>query len=363
MTAGAPSASEPSGVLASDRLRERNNWDIVRLFMATIVVAYHGFVMTGLPTPAWYSAIARGDLAVAGFFGLSGYIVAGSYYRAHGLKSYFLSRFCRIYPAYAVSVLFALAVGLFVSTSRDAGELVWASGRYLLANLSFLNTIQSRIPGAFDTHLHPEINTAWWTLKIEVAFYVVLPLMLLLLKGRAGLGWAATLYAFGYAWSTGWSLLADPGQSNLYARMARQLPGWTGYFVVGATAYLYRDLLVRHRWIIAALSAFVVLWGAHTFDALAPLAITTLVLSIGLIGPHIPISRFGDLSFGIYIYHSPIIQLLIWFGVARQVGIVPFFLLSMVLLIPLAWASWTLIEHPAMRWTKSCQKPRQTAHG
>lgn len=355
-----PTAGEASSPLASDRLRERNNWDVVRLLLATMVVAYHGFVMTGLPTPAWYSTIARGDLAVAGFFGLSGYMVAGSYDRARGLKSYFLSRFCRIYPAYAVSILFALAVGLFVTTSRDASELIGASGRYLLANLSFLNTAQPGIPGAFENHIHPEINTAWWTLKIEVAFYFALPILLLLLKGRAGLAWAVALYMLGYAWSAGWNLLADPDQSNFYARLARQLPGWTGYFVVGATAYLRRDLLVRYRWIIALLSAGVVLSGVHTFDALAPLAVTALVLSIGLIGPHVPISRFGDISFGIYVYHSPIIQLLIWSGVAQRVGILPFFLLTMAVLVPLAWASWTLIEHPAMRWAKSKRKRERT---
>lgn len=341
-----------SGALTADRLRERNNWDLVRLILASMVVAYHGYVMTGLPVPPWYATIARGDLAVAGFFGLSGYMVAGSYDRSHGIRSYFVSRLCRIYPAYIVSILFALVVGLSVTTLHEPVTLLVASARYLLANVSFMNTMQPTIPGAFDNHIHSEINTAWWTLKIEVAFYFSLPIMLLILKMRLGVFWAIAMYILGYAWSTGWNHFADPEHLNFYARMARQLPGWTGYFVVGASAYLKRELLVRFRWPIALISACVVAGGIQTFDLLAPLAITGLVLSAGLVGRHIPISRFGDISFGIYIYHSPIIQLLIWSGITQRVGILSVFGLTMGILVPIAWLSWTFIEHPAMRWAK-----------
>ncbi len=339
-------------VTGSDRLRGRNNWDLVRLILATMVVAYHSYVMTGLPAPDWYTTIARGDLAVAGFFGLSGYMVAGSYARSGDLPTYFLARFCRIYPAYAASIIFALAVGLSVSTSASTMQLVSASGRYLIANLTFLNNVQGTLPGAFEDHLHPEINTAWWTLKIEVAFYFALPIFFLLLRRRHGLLWAAGLYALGYGWSAGFNLFADPAQSNFYARMARQLPGWTGYFVVGVAAYHHRDVLDRYRWPIAGVAAAIVLSGVHQFDIAAPLAITLLVLSAGLIGHHVPINRFGDISFGIYVYHSPIIQLLIWAGFAQRAGLLLTFGMTMLALVPLAWLSWTLIEHPALRWAK-----------
>jgi len=344
---------EPWRLAAADRLRERNNWDLVRLTLASMVVAYHSYVMTGLPAPTWYTAIARGDLAVAGFFGLSGYMVAGSYDRAHGLKTYFLSRLCRIYPAYAVSVIFALIVGLLVSTLNEWTTLLGSSVRYLLANLLFMNTIQPTIPGAFENNIHQEINTAWWTLKIEVAFYFFLPALMAVIRGKAGKACTLILYVAGYAWIVGWNSLADPEHTNIYARIARQLPGWTGYFVVGASAYIYRDHLIRFRWPIVMVSSCVVIIGVQTFYLVAPLAITALVLSVGLIGPHIPVNRFGDISFGIYVYHSPIIQLLIWSGITQRIGILSVFGLTMALLIPVAWLSWTVIEYPAMRWAKA----------
>lgn len=350
----------PKG-LPADRLRERNNWDLVRLILASMVVAYHSYVMTGLSAPTWYATIARGDLAVAGFFGLSGYMVTGSYDRARGIKAYFLSRLCRIYPAYVASIIVALTVGLSVSTLHDPMVLFGSSMRYLLANLSFMNTIQPTIPGAFESHIHQEVNTAWWTLKIEVAFYFALPIMMIFLKGKKGVMWAIFLYALGYAWSAGWNYFSDPEHRNFYARMARQLPGWTGYFVIGAIAYLGRKYLIKFRWPILFASACIVIIGVQTFDLIAPLAITTLVLSIGLIGPHVPVNRFGDVSFGIYVYHSPIIQLLIWSEIMRGAGISFFFMMTMGLLLPIAWLSWTFIEHPAMEWAKARNKAQRPA--
>lgn len=346
----------PSQTKTSDQLRENNNWDVVRLVLATIVVAYHSYVMSGLSVPSWYSCIARGDMAVAGFFGLSGYMVAGSYDRAPNLKAYFLSRIARIYPAYAASVIFALIVGLSVTTERNIATLATASGRYLLANLSFINTFQQTIPGSFVNNIHQEINTAWWTLKIEVMFYFSLPILFKILNSRRGIFWAFGLYLAAFAWGSGWNFYSDPQQSNFYARMARQLPGWGGYFVVGALLYLHQAQLIRFRWLIAAASLAILTLGLNSFDLLAPLVVTSLVLSAGLIGPHIPVSRFGDISFGIYIYHAPIIQLLIWLGIAPQLGAIGTFLAVMAILTPLAWLSWVFIEQPAMNWAKAKQR-------
>ncbi|MEI5687886.1 acyltransferase family protein [Sphingomonas kyungheensis] len=334
---------------------------MVRLILASMVVAYHSYVMTGLSAPAWYSTIARGDLAVAGFFGLSGYMVTGSYDRARDVKVYFLSRLCRIYPAYAASIMFALIIGLSVSTLREPMVLFVSSIRYLLANLSLMNTFQPTIPGAFEHNIHQEINTAWWTLKIEVAFYFILPGMLVLIRGRKGVIWAILIYMLGYAWSMGWNRFSDTNHINFYARMARQLPGWTGYFAVGASAYFSREHLMRFRWPIVFFSGYIVALGVQTFDLVAPLAITMLVLSVGLIGPHVPVNRFGDISFGIYVYHSPIIQLLIWSKMTGGVGILLFFALTMTLILPIAWLSWTFIERPAMEWAKARHKARRSA--
>ena len=57
-----------------------------------------------------------------------------------------------------------------------------------------------------------------------------------------------------------------------------------------------------------------------------------------------------DLSYGTYIYVFPLQQLLVVLGVHTTLGYWGYCLLCLLLVLPLAWLSWTLVEKPAMRW-------------
>ena len=87
-----------------------------------------------------------------------------------------------------------------------------------------------------------------------------------------------------------------------------------------------------------------------TFFGIA-LCFGTLVLWLGSIKTkrfqHI---RRNDYSFGIYIYHWPIIQMLR--SLLPPIGAIPLLLAAMAIVIPLAMLSWHYVEVPAMAYAK-----------
>ena len=85
------------------------------------------------------------------------------------------------------------------------------------------------------------------------------------------------------------------------------------------------------------------IFASDKYELLTPLALGIVVFAVGF-GPYAGnVSRYGDVSYGLYIYHSPIIQLLVFLGVFAfnpSLGL----LMAMIFAVTLAWLSWTLVE-------------------
>ena len=110
--------------------------------------------------------LSRGAKAVPIFVALSGFLIYRSLLRVRHLEQlrrYALRRFLRIYPAYAVTLLAALAVGLF-----DGRTPVF---QHLLAEFTMVRMF------GFDGLANPPL----WSLYVEVLFYLVAPVFVVLI--------------------------------------------------------------------------------------------------------------------------------------------------------------------------------------
>jgi peptidoglycan/LPS O-acetylase OafA/YrhL len=328
-----------------------NSFDLLRFWFAFTVFIVHCHTLSGEAALAWVDAWFSSDLAVKSFFVVSGLLVFMSYERSDTLRVYIEKRFRRIYPAYATVVLlcaFGLVAVSSVGASRYFGR-PWLG--YVGANLAFANFLQPALPGVFEHNAFDEVNGALWTLKIEVMFYAGVPLIAACFRplGRrtvlAALLVASVLYSWGMAY-----LAAQTG-NELYTRLGRQLPGQLAYFIAGAIVFYEITLFERFRagllaGGLALLAADVVVGGG----ALQPLWLAIAVATVGLSAIAPRFGRFGDFSYGVYILHFPIIQLMVGAGIFRRFPLAGTVLAAAVV-VSGAVALWHLVEKPCLRQT------------
>lgn len=325
-----------------------NNFDLVRTCLALIVVLAHAASLTNEPEFHWFSSVFDSYFAVKGFFVISGYLVMQSYLSSRSLGVFFEKRARRICPAYLLAVGLCLVIGAGVTelplAEFAASPETW---RYLVANLSFLNFFQHTLPGVFVGHETEAMNGSLWTIKIEICLYLCIPLIHALYTRFGALLGTAVLVIASAAWS--WYFL-DIYSGPLGKELARQFPGFMSYFVIGACLGVGR---LRGLLSAPALAACAALYYLSTDTAAAlltqPLFYAVLVLFLAT-AIRIPVNggRFGDLSYGTYLYHFPIIQLVVWAGLYDQdawLGLAT----SLAATLLMAYLSWHLIEKKLLR--------------
>jgi peptidoglycan/LPS O-acetylase OafA/YrhL len=322
---------------------QSNNFDLLRLALALLVFASHA------PLVGAAAALTPlGDAGVRAFFVISGCLVVKSWEESRTTRDYIARRARRIYPAYALVVIACATAGTLLTELPLASYLSRDLAAYLAANLVFLGTLHPTLPGVFTHNAETIVNGPLWTLKIEVVFYAVVPIVAVTLRLRYAAHAAVLVYVASVAWHEGFLELArhDPR----WEPWARQLPGQMSYFIAGAALHRWGDAFRAHgrRLAVLAPAGF----GAdHLLGAAVagPMATALLVGAFALLLKPLPNpARFGDLSYGLYITHYPIYQAF----ADRLTGAVPpavLVALALVASLAAAFASWHLVEKPALR--------------
>src|SRR6218665_2950930 len=232
----------------------RNNFDLLRLLAAADVMALHIYDLTAAPELSWLHWIDT-RLALCTFFIISGYLVFQSFEQTPRLARYADKRLRRIVPAYAAVIVLSVLMGACITSLAWADY--WRSGttwRYLLSNLAFLNFLQPSLPGVFDTHPYTAVNGALWTIKVELMFYMAVPLFVWLVRR---LGHHAVLgagFLLACLWWGGFTALALSTGKAMYVEVAKQMPGWLMFFLPGAWCFYERDRLRALGWRLGAVS-------------------------------------------------------------------------------------------------------------
>ncbi len=153
----------------------------IRAVAALLVMATHAAYTTGKYTHGYVGLVySRMEIGVPIFFVLSGFLLFGPWVKAvategqaPSVRRYAWHRVRRIMPAYAVTVIAAYAIYHF----RDAGPNPGHTWVGFLRNLSLTQIYTDQY---MYSYLHQGL-TQMWSLAVEVAFYVVLPLLAWLL--------------------------------------------------------------------------------------------------------------------------------------------------------------------------------------
>lgn len=386
-------------------LERENSCTFLRLFFSLAVVCGHASVLGGFG-PELLERLSGGaasgrEIAVQGFFVLSGFLIAKSLGENPSLWRFACHRAFRIYPAfwlYLVGTVFVLAPvmlhlgwpGRFTYWEMLAAgpKPAWnyfAQNWGLQAREFLIVPLFPRNPEAF------QVNGSLWSVRYEATLYLcaaaaaaawqlprraaglaaMLALVVMLVTGWLAAGFATVAFLWRVLLPRGHGLLtafvtlfacefALQIAPAAFAWMPRSL-AVAGFLLepvrrISTLAFLGGMLLWRYRahlrWDarLFAIAAAVLVAGVwfKRWHLAMPLALPYAVLFLAARLPFQKVERWGDFSYGIYIFSFPIQQLLAHFGLHRA-GFAAYLAGSVVLSIAAGMLSWWLVEKPALR--------------
>ncbi|MDX5412423.1 MAG: acyltransferase family protein [Rhodobacterales bacterium] len=306
-----------------------NNLHALRLAAAAAVIVSHAWPLAHGPGTAEpleaLTGHALGGWAVVLFFFLSGLLIAQSA-ATRSAAAFWIARARRILPGLAV----ALVVTLLLAAASGAQITPQTAADYILRGLTLVS-LEHRIAGAYAGNPYAlAVNGPLWSLFHEVAAYAICfaairtglvqraPLALLILSLIL---WAA---------ATLWTL---PARLETFAPLFLA-------FAAGVTVWR-----LRARWPLSLPLLAILLICAPLGWPFAVAALGQAALIFGFRAPVIRLRH--DLSYGAYIYGWPVAQYILHQMpgmTAPQLAI-----LSLAATLPLALASWLLVETPALR--------------
>ena len=322
----------------------KNNFDLLRLLFAGTVCLVHAYQLSGFQQLGWIVSILSSAVAVKAFFVVSGFLIFMSFERSSSFTSYASKRIRRIYPAYFTVVMLCAIFLVAVSTKSIEHYFSFAWVKYVLANLAFLNFLQSTLPGVFDSNIFAAVNGALWTLKIEAMFYLSVPIVVFLFRRFSRLPILGLIYCSSVAYAELFAAAAQRTGSVAYLELSRQLPGQLSYFMAGAALYYFLPLFERRiKYFLAAACLILTANISFPLPLLEPFALATVVVFFGLFLYVGNFGKYGDFSYGFYILHFPIIQIILHVGCFQESPL--YFLVVVVLITAIAAiAMWHLVE-------------------
>ncbi len=324
----------------------------MRLYAAIQVLFVHGQAHLGWPLPSWMG-VFQFLPGVPIFFSISGFLIGLSWLRlSHNWKLYAWNRAFRIFPA----LWFCLLVSII---------LLWIGGKkgFLLSSQGVLwimaqsTVVQFFNPEALRDFGVGVVNGSLWTIPVELQFYIAFPLLLILGACRKGFvsPWFF-LILFGALSYFVWLAMPGFSASNPFlGKLAKvSLLPHLYQFLLGFSSVPLFARFGQKRSIGLLLSAssvlivMSILFGdAWTWSR--PLLWSSLPIGIGLI-PN-SFLRIPDLSYGLYLFHMPVMNFLIVLGFSGLSTLLP----CLVAVVLLALVSWYCVEKPALSLKKSFQ--------
>ena len=156
-----------------------NNFDILRLILAVLVFFAHWNILTSQDISNQLFHLS--GYAVHMFFIVSGFLIFWSFDANQNKKHFYIKRFFRIFPLYAFLII--LQTLFFIGFSDGSTfEVI----KYFIANIFFLNFLAPSVGSTLSSLEVNAINGSLWTLKNEVVFYLIVPLLFMFYKKWGG---------------------------------------------------------------------------------------------------------------------------------------------------------------------------------
>ena len=337
-------------------MKFNNNFNLIRLFAALQVAIVHS--ASYLDINLQFLQFLNLFPGVPIFFFISGYLIIKSFRNNNKLKNFFYNRILRIYPGlyfcFFITVISIIISEYFKNIDINYYQLfLW-----LVTQLSFFQIYNPDFLRGYGVGV---INGSLWTISVEIQFYLLTFFIYLILSKYKKL----LILIFGLCIFLNIINAVFNEKAVFFSKLFNYsfLP-WLYMFLWGCYLESNKELQKKIRsynifilifiYIILNYlsSQFNILRGAT--NALNPLEfffLSIIIFKIAYIKIKISDNFFykNDISYGIYLYHMPIVNFFIYNNIN---GSYLSFISCLLLIFILAIISWKVVEEPFLSLKK-----------
>lgn len=333
---------------------KNNNFDFMRFIAATLVIFSHAFPLTGNPDlllTLSNGQTSLGDLSVFVFFVISGYFITQSFHYSKSISHYIKARLLRIFPGLIVSICITTFVIGPLATSLTFGEYFSDKGTYKYLESIFLYPMQWYLPGVFGNNVYlSSVNGSLWSIPFEFMFYILVALLgiFFLLNKKT------TLLLFNILIIIVFLRYWPFAITHFWGLELKTIFELLLYFVAGMLVFYYKEKIPYSHYF--AMISIIVLYLTVYTGGLKELFVFFGTYLIFYVGYNLNIKtwkfyRYGDFSYGLYIYAFPI-QQYICFLYGGDMNPYINFVLAFIVTLILSILSWNLVEKRALNLKK-----------
>jgi peptidoglycan/LPS O-acetylase OafA/YrhL len=330
---------------------DENNFDLIRLFAASQVALKH--ILLHLEVHHHLIDLLSIFPGVPIFFFISGFLIFKSFLNTNNVKVFSGNRILRIYPALIGCFLFSISLvflsGYFEKNDFSLSQFwIWT-----VAQLTFFQIYNPEFLRGFGVGV---LNGSLWTIAVELQFYILTPVLFWLICRRYWL-WYAIFSIFLIV-----NLLSNfLGTSGFLVKLLSiSSPSWFYMFVFGAwlstksnwqqgikNLNIYMLLII---YLFFAYMGWLLKWpvSGNEINPISYILLSIFVFKMAYIKPNLAKNLLAknDISYGIYIYHMPIVNFMIFY---KWIGKIEYIFLAFATTCIMAALSWFVIERPALR--------------
>ncbi|MDR6194102.1 acyltransferase [Siphonobacter sp. SORGH_AS_0500] len=338
--------------------KTQNNFDFIRFIAAVGVLFSHSYDLQKKDSLEPLRNLTANHLSfsfygVRIFFIISGFLILKSALNSSSFVNYLTKRALRIFPGLCIALLISVFLfGLSVTRLPILDYLTQPQTYAYLLNLSLYHS-QQGLPGVFDTvNNSPIVNGSLWTLVYEFTFYLLLYFALRLKLLRTSF---VLLITFCLLIVLDLKLQNTDIINNYYPSL-NMSPGpfieFSIYFMAGMLFQYYQDRFpITKNLGSTAVALFI---ASNLFldfpysRVINYLLLPYVVFYLSFIkGSLNNFGKYGDFSYGIYIYSFPLQQILL--QLLPEISVALFAFLSLIVVSPFAYFSWFIVEKPMIR--------------
>ncbi|MGI9366450.1 MAG: acyltransferase family protein [Rhizobiaceae bacterium] len=341
------------GSVCEDR---NNGFNFLRILAATGILVAHCMLVVPVydfDLPKALEDFAFGaDLLLSVFFVFSGFLITASLERNQNIARFAVARILRIFPGLiVVSLLLVFLVGPIMTSLPMAHYFAHAETWFYFPMAAVFLDATASLPGLFEKNpVAGAINIPVWTLRYEVIIYAMFPFLFIALSWMRANAMPHVL-AILLLILIAVKLLSD---TLVIDTSPAHLVNFTMSFLTGSLIWIYRHripnsiVLVIGLWVLFGLSS-----DPDLSYVLGVFAAGFMFIWLAFIDfePLRSYNSFGDYSYGTYIIHFPVAQII--FQLLPAISPVQLSVLTIAVTLPLAILLWRYVESPSLSMVKS----------